>query len=76
MSHEPLTPNTTLRTFLPKYAAEILAHASRHDYPKLIQEAASYLVRTDAAEVIEHLPSSYVVSWVSWISAIPNDLAR
>jgi len=74
--HKPLTPNITLRTFLPKHAAEILAHASRHDYPKLIQEAASYLVRIDAAEVIERLPSFYVVPWVSCISAIPNDLAR
>ncbi|KIM35844.1 hypothetical protein M413DRAFT_449573 [Hebeloma cylindrosporum] len=60
---------TRMRTFLPKHAAEILAHASRHDYPKLIQEAASYLVRTDAAEVIEHLPSSYVVPWLRYQKA-------
>jgi hypothetical protein len=73
--YEPLMPSATSRAFLPKHASEILAHASRHDYPKLIQEAASCLIRTEAVEVIEHLPSSYVVPWVILISNNPNEVS-
>ena len=70
-----MIPSATFRAFLPKHASEILAHASRHDYPKLIQEAASCLVRTDAAEVIEHLPACYVVPWVISIFDNSNELS-
>lgn len=67
---------TRMRAFLPKHAAEILAHASRHDYPKLIQEAAPHLVRTDTADVVEHLPSAYIVPWIRYQKAWDSVIER
>ncbi|PPR06027.1 hypothetical protein CVT26_007506 [Gymnopilus dilepis] len=55
-----------MKTMVAKYPFKILQHASRHDYPNLIQEAVSYLVRLPTADVAEHLPSGYIIPWIRY----------
>lgn len=57
---EPLS-----RQFIKEHPLEILAHAAKHDYPKLIRDVAPALVRHPVMFVAEQLPSRYVIPWVS-----------
>lgn len=57
---------------------KVLKHAARHDYPNLVKEAVSYLVRLPTADVAEYLPTGYIIPWVSTnfsYNEIPADLA-
>ncbi|KAF8958868.1 hypothetical protein BDZ97DRAFT_1840374 [Flammula alnicola] len=60
-----------MRQFIPKNAVEILAHATRHDHPNLIQDVAPHLVRLPMMDVVGQLPPRYIVPWVSTSRFIP-----
>ena len=52
------------REFLPQHAPEILAHAVKHDYPRLISATLPHFARAPFISVLEKLPLPYVVPWV------------
>ncbi|KAF9556373.1 hypothetical protein CPC08DRAFT_641664, partial [Agrocybe pediades] len=48
----------------------IISHASRHDYPSLIEELIPHLARRSVVEVAQELPSRYIIPWVcTFVSA-------
>ncbi|KAJ3506944.1 hypothetical protein NLJ89_g6579 [Agrocybe chaxingu] len=55
-----------MKRFLPEHALGILAHASKHDYPKLVQEAVPHLARVPLVKVLEVLPPQYVLPFVRY----------
>ena len=52
------------RNFLPQHAPEILVHAVKHDYPRLISATLPHFARAPLIPVMEQLPPSYIVPWV------------
>ena len=52
------------RNFLPQHAPEILVHAVKHDYPRLISATLPHFARAPFIPVMEKLPPSYIVPWV------------
>jgi hypothetical protein len=52
------------RKFLPQYAPEILVHAIKHDYPRLIDAVLPHFARAPLRPFLERLPPSYMVAWV------------
>jgi hypothetical protein len=68
LEHPKLAAEHKCRQFIAKHPLEILAHAAKHDYPKLIRDVAPALVRHPVMFVAEQLPSHYVVPWVSSLS--------
>jgi hypothetical protein len=52
------------REFLPQHAPEVLVHAVKHDYPRLISATLPHFARAPFISVLEILPPSYVVPWV------------
>jgi len=66
-SSSPLMVHTKFaynRKFLPKHAPEILVHAVKHHYPRLISAILPHLARAPFIPVLEKLPPSYMVPWV------------
>jgi len=56
-------------SFLPEHPQEILAFATRHDYPKLVEEVVPALVYLPVVDVLPLLPMRYVEPWVrDWLS--------
>jgi len=55
------------RNFLPQHAPEILVHAVKHDYPRLIGATLPHLARAPFIPVMEKLPPSYIVPWVRFL---------
>ncbi|KJA16728.1 hypothetical protein HYPSUDRAFT_147340, partial [Hypholoma sublateritium FD-334 SS-4] len=53
-----------MRQFVPTNAVEVLAYATKHDHPTLIKEVAPHLARLPAIQIVEQLPTRYVVPWV------------
>jgi hypothetical protein len=49
------------REFLPQHAPEILVHAVKHDYPRLISATLPHFARAPFVPVLEKLPPSYMV---------------
>ncbi|PPQ96028.1 hypothetical protein CVT25_013890 [Psilocybe cyanescens] len=62
-----------MRSHVSKHPLEVLSHAARHDYPGLIQDAVPHLLRKPMVDVIEQLPTKFIVPWVrfreSWDSS-------
>ena len=52
------------RNFLPQHAPEILVHAIKHDYPRLISATLPHFARLPLIPVMEKLPLLYLVPWV------------
>lgn len=52
------------RSHVSKHPLEVLSHAARHDYPGLIQDAVPHLLRKPMVDVIEQLPTKFIVPWV------------
>jgi len=52
------------RKFLPQYAPEILVHAIKHDYPRLIDDCIPHFARAPFLPFLETLPPSYMLAWV------------
>ncbi|KIM36943.1 hypothetical protein M413DRAFT_424093 [Hebeloma cylindrosporum] len=61
--------NERLVKFLPEYAPEILAHAVKHDYPRLIRATLPHFARAPFIPVLARLPPSYVVPWARYHEA-------
>ncbi|KDR70506.1 hypothetical protein GALMADRAFT_127718 [Galerina marginata CBS 339.88] len=61
--------NEQLLKFLPQHAPEILVHAVKHDYPRLISSTLPYLARAPFLSVLEKLPPSFVVPWARYREA-------
>ncbi|KAF5318739.1 hypothetical protein D9619_011048 [Psilocybe cf. subviscida] len=55
-----------MRQFTAKHPLEILSHAAKHDYPKLIRDVAPALVRHPVVFVAEQLPPRYLVPWLRY----------
>lgn len=58
-----------MRQFIPSNASGVLAYALRHDYPKIIPEAALSLVRLPMSVVLRQLPSAYSEPWARYHEA-------
>ena len=56
------------RNFLPQHAPEILVHAVKHDYPRLISATLPHFARAPLIPVMEKLPLSYLLPWVRFFS--------
>jgi len=61
-----------MRSFLPKYALEILIHAARHDCTKLVQQAIPHLGRHSLTKIACLLPSRYVLPWIRYHQAFES----
>jgi len=61
--------NERLMKFLPQYAPEILIHAVKHDYPRLISATLPHFARAPFLPVLEKLPPSYMVLWARYHEA-------
>ncbi|KDR82813.1 hypothetical protein GALMADRAFT_112866 [Galerina marginata CBS 339.88] len=61
--------NARLRTFLPRHAENILIHAVKHDYPKIINEVLPYLPRSSFVSILERLPPCYMLAWARYVEA-------
>uniref|UniRef100_A0A8H7XT37 BTB domain-containing protein n=1 Tax=Psilocybe cubensis TaxID=181762 RepID=A0A8H7XT37_PSICU len=64
--------NARLSALLPRYAERILAHAVKHNYPKLIDEATPHIARSSSVSAMQKLPVCYSLPWFryqeSWAS--------
>ncbi|EDR09357.1 uncharacterized protein LACBIDRAFT_293853 [Laccaria bicolor S238N-H82] len=63
------TCNERLLNFLPQHAPEILVHAVKHDYPRLISATLPHFARAPLIPVMEKLPPSYMVPWARYHEA-------
>jgi len=52
------------RHFIPEHPLEILVHAIKHDYPKLIDEVAPLLILHPQVPMMEKLPLDLLLPWV------------
>ncbi|KAJ7612288.1 hypothetical protein FB45DRAFT_940249 [Roridomyces roridus] len=58
-----------MRDVLPNHAPEILAYASRHDYPHLVYGAAPFTFDVPLSGVVTALPDNLILPWVRYIDA-------
>jgi hypothetical protein len=54
-----------IRKLLPQYADSILAYAAKHDYPDILNIAASFVLEMPLREVVVALPANLVIPWVT-----------
>ncbi|KAF8956184.1 hypothetical protein BDZ97DRAFT_1853121 [Flammula alnicola] len=57
------------RKFLPQHAPEILAHAVKHNYPRLITATLPHFARAALVPVLEKLPPAYMIPWARYHEA-------
>ncbi|KDR69056.1 hypothetical protein GALMADRAFT_104360 [Galerina marginata CBS 339.88] len=71
--------NERMVNFLPQYAPEILTHAVKHDYPRLIATTLPHFSRAPLVSVLGRLPPAYMIPWAQYHEAwrlVFKDLAQ
>ncbi|KAF4616878.1 hypothetical protein D9613_008924 [Agrocybe pediades] len=58
-----------LKSFVSAHPMQIISHATRHDYPTLIEELIPHLARRSVVEVAQELPNRYIIPWLRYRSA-------
>ncbi|KAF9525262.1 hypothetical protein CPB83DRAFT_859784 [Crepidotus variabilis] len=53
---------TGLNRFIREYPIDILTHGLKHDYPKLIDEAAQHLLFSPPIPTVEKVPATFILS--------------
>ncbi|KXN85179.1 hypothetical protein AN958_11601 [Leucoagaricus sp. SymC.cos] len=61
--------NERLPKFVSQHAPEILAHAVKHDYPRLVAVTLPHFSRAPLVSVLERLPPSYMLPWARYHEA-------
>ncbi|KDR67276.1 hypothetical protein GALMADRAFT_105931 [Galerina marginata CBS 339.88] len=61
--------NERLVKFVPQYAPEILVHAIKHDYSRLLSATLPHFTRAPLLATIEKLSPAYMLPWVRYYEA-------